>query len=213
MGRASDGQFDVQPILRLYKKRWRADTRLDDSGDAMKIFLAAALAAVSIGLHASPAAAGDLIDEVRVGVSGGLNGGSSEDKGVVGSAEVYIAPFQSSQTGLAKVLLEPRVQVGVSGGADATDQAYLGLNWHLPITETLFAEVGAGGTVHNGSLDSGPGPLLGCRFLFREHAALGVRVTDNVSVMATVDHSSSADLCDGPNDGLTHAGLSVGVKF
>lgn len=179
----------------------------------MKILLAAALATASTGLYVPAALAGDLVDEVRIGVSGSLNGSSSKDKGVVGSAEVFIAPFQSSQTGMAKVLLEPRVQVGVSGGADATDQAYLGLNWHLPITETFFAEIGAGGTVHNGNLDSGTGPLLGCRFLFREHAALGMRVTETVNVMATVDHSSNANLCNGPNDGITHAGLSVGVKF
>lgn len=179
----------------------------------MKIFLAAALTVASCALYAPGAAAGDLVDEVRLGASGLIKGSASTDDGVVGSAEVFLAPFQSSQTGVAKVLLEPRVQIGVSGGADATDQAYLGLNWHVPITETFFAEIGAGGTVHNGNLDSGSGPLLGCRFLFREHAALGIEVSEKVRVMATIDHSSHAGLCNGPNDGLTHAGLAVGVKF
>lgn len=179
----------------------------------MKIFLAAVLAAASCALYAPGATAGDLVDEVRLGVSGLIKGSSSTDDGVDGSAEVFLTPFQSSQTGVAKVLMEPRVQIGVSGGADATDQAYLGLNWHVPITETFFAEIGAGGTVHNGNLDSGTGPLLGCRVLFREHAALGFEVSEKVRVMATIDHSSHASLCNGPNDGLTHAGLAVGVKF
>lgn len=179
----------------------------------MKSCLAVALATVLAGLSVSSALAGNLVDEVRVGVGGSLKGDSSQDKGLVGSAEVYVAPFHSSQTGLAKALVEPRIQVGVSGGADSTDQAYLGLNWHVPITEAFFAEFGAGGTVHNGNLDSGFGPLLGCRFLFREHAALGMNVSENVRVMATIDHSSNANLCSGPNDGLTHAGLAVGVKF
>jgi len=179
----------------------------------MKSCLAVALAIVLAGLSVSSALAGDIVDEVRVGVGGNLTGDTSRDKGVVGSAEVYIAPFHSGQTGLAKALLEPRIQVGVSGGADTTDQAYLGLNWHVPITEAFFAEIGAGGTVHNGNLDSGTGPLLGCRFLFREHAALGMHVSENVSVMATIDHSSNANLCNGPNDGLTHAGLAIGVRF
>jgi lipid A 3-O-deacylase len=179
----------------------------------MKNFPATALVLAFAGLGIQPAAAGDIVDEVRLGVSGVVKGDPAHDKGLVGSAEIYFAPFHSSETGFAKALLEPRVQVGVSGGADATDQAYLGLNWHVPITETFFAEVGAGGTVHNGNLDSGAGPLLGCRVLFREHAALGMRVTDNVNLMATVDHSSHANLCDGPNDGITHAGLSLGVKF
>ncbi|MEV4607153.1 acyloxyacyl hydrolase [Neorhizobium sp. LMR1-1-1.1] len=31
--------------------------------------------------------------------------------------------------------------------------------------------------------------------------------------MATADHSSHANICDGPNDGITHAGLAIGVKF
>lgn len=62
--------------------------------------------------------------------------------------------------------------------------------------------------MHNGKLDSSPGALLGCRLLFREHAALGVRLTGDVNVMATIDHSSHAGLCDGPN-----AGLAIGLKF
>ena len=91
---------------------------------------------------------------------------------------------------------------------------FLGGSWTVagPLSP-LNLGVATTGTVHNGNLDSGTGPLLGCRLLFREHAALGMRVTDNVNLMATVDHSSHANLCDGPNDGITHAGLSLGVKF
>jgi hypothetical protein len=59
---------------------------------------------------------------------------------------------------VAKILLEPRIQIGVSGGIKATDQVYAGLNWYVPITDTVFAEFGAGSTVHNGNLDSGPRP-------------------------------------------------------
>lgn len=172
------------------------------------------VAAGTLFLGAMPlASAGELPGEIRLGASGLLDNDSSKDKGIIGSAEVYISPFESSQTGLAEVLLEPRIQVGISGGASATDQVYAGLNWHLPIGDSFFAEVGFGGTIHNGNLDDGDGPLLGCRLLFRENIALGVKVTDNVSLIATADHSSNANLCDGPNDGITHVGLAVGVKF
>ncbi len=129
--------------------------------------------------------ADNLVDEVRIGAGGVIQSDSSRDKGAVGSAEVYFAPFKSSRTRAAGVLLEPRIQLGVSGGPSATDQAYAGLNWHVPLGEKFFAEAGIGGTVHNGSLDSGDEPRLGCRFLFREHAALGVRITDTVNLMAT----------------------------
>ncbi|MNI34645.1 Lipid A 3-O-deacylase (PagL) [compost metagenome] len=162
---------------------------------------------------AQPVFSGDLVDEVRIGASGLLQSDGSKDKGAVGSAEIYLAPFKTSRTGAAAVLIEPRIQLGVSGGPDATDQAYAGLNWHVPLGETFFAEAGIGGTVHNGNLDTGDGPLLGCRFLFREHVALGMRLNDTVNLMATADHSSHANLCDGPNDGLTHVGLAIGVKF
>lgn len=172
------------------------------------VFAAAVLIVWSI-----PVDAEDLIDEIRFGASASINSSRSQDHGLIGSAEIYVAPFSSSKSGVAKVLLEPRVQVGISGGPSATDQIYTGLNWHVPITETFFAEFGAGGAVHNGNLDGGAGPRLGCRLLFREHAALGIKVTENVNVLATVDHSSNASLCDGPNDGLTHAGVALGVKF
>jgi hypothetical protein len=156
--------------------------------------------------------AGEIFDEIRFGGSGLIDSDSSKDRGFVGSAEAFFAPFGSSEDGLHKALT-PRVQVGVSGGASATDQIYAGLNWHLPIGDRFFAEAGIGGTVHNGSLDSGDGPRLGCRLLFRENFVLGVKVTEKVSLMATADHSSHANICDGPNDGLTHAGLAIGVKF
>jgi len=178
----------------------------------MNVQLSAAIVALALFTF-SPARAGDLIAEVRVGASDVLGSGDSRDRGLVGTAELYIAPLHSSKDGLAKVLLEPRIQIGVSGGTAATDQAYAGLNWHLPVTDRFFVEAGAGGTVHNGDLDSGSGPLLGCRLLFREHAALGVRLSDDVNLTATIDHSSHAGLCDGPNDGLTHAGLAIGFKF
>ena len=172
-----------------------------------------AVAVTAYIMCAIPVFAGNIVDEVRVGLSTSIESARSIDHGLIGSAEVYLAPFSSSRTGVAKILLEPRIQVGVSGGSGVTDQIYTGLNWHVPLTEKLFAEFGAGGTVHNGNLDSGAGPRLGCRLLFREHAAMGVKVSEHVNLLATVDHSSSANLCEGPNDGLTHVGLALGVKF
>lgn len=162
-------------------------------------------------LSSTAAWAGSLVDEVRLGASRSF-GGSSTESGTSGSAEIYFAPFERPVAGVTDVLLSPRIQFGALAG-EGPDQAYAGLNWHVPIGEVFFVELGIGGTVHNGSLDDGDGPHLGCRLLFREHAAAGVELPRNLRLMATVDHSSSANLCDGPNEGLTHAGLALGVKF
>ena len=65
-----------------------------------------------------------------------------------------------------------------------------------------------------GPLDDGSdGPKLGCRLLFREYAAAGYRFDDHWNLSATVEHASNANLCDGPNDGLTRAGLMLGYQF
>ncbi|MDX3926192.1 MAG: acyloxyacyl hydrolase [Shinella sp.] len=173
--------------------------------------------AVAPLLLAGPAdaLAGDkIIDELRIGGAASINGSKSREDGAIGSVELYFDPLEDTHASTAgKLLLEPRIHIGASGGPDATDRIYTGLTWDFPITEKFFAEIGAGGTIHNGSLDGGDRPRLGCRVLFREHAALGYRVTEHVQILATIDHSSNADLCDGPNDGLTQAGLSVGYKF
>jgi hypothetical protein len=70
--------------------------------------------------------AGEIFDEIRFGGSGLIDSDSSKDRGFVGSAEAFFAPFSSSEDGLHKALT-PRVQVGVSGGASATDQIYAGI--------------------------------------------------------------------------------------
>jgi len=45
------------------------------------------------------------------------------------------------------------------------------------------------------------------------NAAAGYRFDDHWNLSATVEHASNANLCDGPNDGLTRAGLMLGYQF
>ena len=167
--------------------------------------------------HQSAAAADQVFDELRFGTSASINGGGAHESGIFPSATIYFDPLSSGDAATRKeAILEPRIYLGASVGVgDGVDQIYGGFSWTADITDRLFVELGLGGTVHNGDVaqNGGNGPNLVCRLLFREQVSIGYRVTGNWQILATADHSSHANLCDGPNDGLTHAGLAVGYKF
>jgi hypothetical protein len=89
-----------------------------------------------------------------------------------------------------------------------------GGTWTVNFNEKIFAEAGFGGVWHTGELDQNDdGPALGCRLLFHEYLGAGYNITQHWNVVAQVAHSSHANLCDGPNNGMTRAGLQVGYKF
>ncbi len=117
----------------------------------------------------------------------------------------------------------PRATVGGSyntGGR--TSYAYLGATWTVEVfPETLnrrvFLDGFFGGAAHNGwtgpKADTPYGfNSLGCSPLFREAAALGFRITEHWSIMATVEHMSNAGLCSN-NRGLTNYGGKIGYTF
>lgn len=180
------------------------------------LFLSASLF-LSVSSLSNAVAAEPIFDELRFGVSASLSRGNSHESGIFPSATIFFDPLSSgTATTWQQTILEPRIYLGASvGTGDGVDQIFGGFSWTADITSRLFVELGLGGTIHNGKLDgsSGKGPDLGCRLLFREQIALGYRVTDNWQILATADHSSHANLCDGPNDGLSHAGLAIGYKF
>ena len=54
---------------------------------------------------------------------------------------------------------------------------------------------------------------LGCNVLFRESASIGVDVTEQASVMLTIEHASHAGLCGPNNQGITNLGARFGFRF
>lgn len=168
---------------------------------------------------ATPAFAADgIFDEMRFGVTTSVASGDKQEDGVFPSFTVYFDPFDADgATGLGDKLLRPRIHAGaaVATSSSGVNQAYGGLSWTFDMTNRFFLELGAGGTVHDGDLDNqdGSGPKLGCRFLFREYAAAGYRLDEHWNISATIEHASHANLCDGPNNGLSRAGLALGYKF
>ena len=154
-----------------------------------------------------------IFDEVRLGVLGFWQDNSSSEEGVYVTAQVLFDPFlQPFDNIILDVLLRPRPHIGGTASFDGTDQLFAGLTWTVPIWRGFFAEASLGGTIHNGPLDNAQ-VALGCRVLFRESLGLGVEIGEHWRVIAGIDHSSHADLCDGDNDGLTHVGVSAGYRF
>lgn len=154
-----------------------------------------------------------LLDEVRIGVSGSIQAKSTFEPGAFPSATVFFDPFdQNHAQSFLDHMLRPRVHVGaIVSTAGEASQVYAGFTWTAPLTDKFFLDVGFGGAVNNVD-DDNDGPQVGCSVLFHESAGLGYNITQNWRVLATIEHSSNANLCD-DNDGLSYAGIAVGYKF
>ncbi len=115
-------------------------------------------------------------------------------------------------------LFVPRFHLGATintGGR--TSQGYFGLTWTYDVLPRVFVEASFGGSVNNGYTGLEPNTpfdhaKLGCHQLFRETASVGYRITEQWSVMGTVEHISNANLCR-YNRGLTNVGVRVGYSF
>ena len=160
---------------------------------------------------------GGIFDEVRL-VASAFVGGHSDfgEDGVFISGQVLFDPLLGRfDNAFADILLRPRFQLGASIAAGGgTDQAFAGLAWDVPIGRLFFVEATFGGTIHDGDLHEPPGHAgieLGCRALFRESIGVGINF-GRWNILASVDHSSNAGLCS-DNDGLTHAGATIGYRF
>ncbi|MDP9808974.1 hypothetical protein J2W42_001821 [Rhizobium tibeticum] len=176
-------------------------------------FLAALLANISV----VPAhAGGQIFDELRFGASASVQGGGEREDGIFPEVTVFLDPFgQDAATGWKQQLARPRINLGTSiGTSGQATQIFAGLSWTANFNEEVFAEAGFGGVWHNGELKGNTdGPNLGCRFLFHEYLGAGYHFDQHWNVIAQVAHSSHANLCDGPNNGMTRAGVQIGYKF
>ncbi|ARO30364.1 lipid A 3-O-deacylase-related protein [Rhizobium sp. NXC14] len=184
---------------------------------ALRFLGLASVAAVAVTSMASSVNAGEQIfDELRFGASASVQSGRAGEDGVFPEITALFDPFGYEQAvGWQQQLLHPRVHLGTSiGTSGEATQFFTGFTWTVDLNEKLFAEAGFGGVIHTGELDDNDdGPELGCRVLFHEYVGAGYRLTRNWNVMAQIAHSSHADLCDGPNDGMTRAGIQIGYKF
>ena len=180
--------------------------------------LAALTSASAADLSSPPASdTPKIFDELRFGVSGSVQSGHDHEAGAMADVQVLFNPFGYNPAGdWQDQLVHPRIHLGTSVGTShtAAKQLYGGLTWTLTSSSGFFTEAGFGGVVHDGNLtDENDGPKLGCHLLFHEYVGAGYNFDSHWSLMAQINHSSHANLCDGPNAGMTRAGLLVGYKF
>jgi lipid A 3-O-deacylase len=153
------------------------------------------------------------VSEVRLGASAQDPSGPESGSANLTGEILSVRPLTVADPILS--LLIPRVHLGGSLNLDGrTSFGYAGLTWTLDVTPSVFVEGSFGGAVHDG--ENNPVErhrnALGCTVLFRESGSLGIRVTKDWSVMATVEHLSNAGLCSN-NRGLTNVGVRVGYSF
>jgi hypothetical protein len=97
-----------------------------------------------------------------------------------------------------------------------TSFVYAGLTWSMDVSPRIFIEGSLGGATHDGRTNPFSGSFeqtnLGCQHLFRESGSIGVRLSANWSMMATVEHLSSNGACSS-GGGLTNIGARLGYAF
>jgi hypothetical protein len=161
-----------------------------------------------------PVAAGAWISELRGGLfahgPGTREGGSVDVNGEL----LFVKPFAWSAPSTS--FLIPRLHIGGTfNTAGDTSQLYAGFTWTYDFTSKIFVDGSVGVGFHDGKtgrIVPHDRLSLGCSPLFRESASLGYRLSENWSVMATVEHISNAGLCH-KNQGLTDYGIRLGYTF
>lgn len=135
-------------------------------------------------------------------------------RGVDLNGELLFTPFD---IGDLRWLGEFRPHVGATintGGLESMVYAGLSWTWHV-FDSPVFIEGTFGGSINNWDpANTSPNARnLGCNFLFRESASIGVDITAQANVMLTVEHASHAGLCGPSNMGITNLGARIGFKF
>jgi hypothetical protein len=190
-------------------------TRLRIPARLLRIAPACVAAAVALAGNAQ-AGSTQIFDELRFGASASIQGGRSHEDGLFPEASLFFDPFGARDAkDWTEQLARPRFNIGTSVGVNGeATQVFSGLDWKVNFTRKAFIEAGFGGVVHNGrTAEKGDGPGLGCNLLFHEYVGLGFDFSEHWDAVAQVAHSSHANLCSGPNDGMTRAGVQIGYKF
>ena len=154
-----------------------------------------------------------ILSEVRIGASD--HGVPKREAGTVDvNGEVLtVKPYTF---GNAWDYLVPRFHVGGDLNiAGKTSQVYAGVTWQVPIFGRFFGEATFGGEYndgHTGLVVPAGYAAVGSNVMFRESGSIGYHLTEHWNIMATIEHSSNANLAR-RNQGITNIGGRLGYVF
>ena len=155
------------------------------------------------------------LSELRLGGFAHDPWGPERGSGNVSGEIVLQRPLKPADLFTSYFVPRPHIGGSLSTGGK-TSYAYSGLTWTFDVGPRLFVEGSIGGALHTGHASEALAPpgraALGCSPLFREAGSVGVRLSANWNLMATVEHLTNNGLCN-QNRGLTNIGARLGYSF
>jgi hypothetical protein len=179
----------------------------------IRLLFALLLAAVVL-LDPGMALAGQLVDELKIGVlwhdvPGLWSGFQAEPN----SADINIEALLSPSVAFLGGTIRPALGASIST-IGATSDAYIDARWQYETPSGIFFGLGLGAAVHDGQLqlEDWDRKALGSRVLFHIPAEVGYRFDDHNSLSAYFEHMSNAYTVS-PNEGMDRLGIRYGYRF
>jgi len=151
--------------------------------------------------------------EARVGLAAANPGG--RESGLLNINGEVLTPRALALNDRITAAFLPRFHLGSSVNFNGTRYAYAGATWTVDLSKAVFVEASLGAAVNDGKT-GGVIPEnrlnVGCSSGSREAAALGVRLSDRWSLVATLEHFSALGCSDKPR-GPANFGAKLGYSF
>lgn len=153
--------------------------------------------------------------EARLGLTAANPGG--RESGLLNFSGEMISPRAVTLDNRFSAAFVPRFHLGASANFNGTRYAYAGATWTVDLSKAVFVEASLGAALNDGKT-GGVIPEnrlnVGCNTGSREAAALGVRLNDRWSLVATLEHFSPLGCSDRDKPrGPANFGAKLGYSF
>lgn len=158
--------------------------------------------------------------EARFGLGAANPGG--RESGLLNLGGEILTPRVATLNDRFANAFVPRFHLGSSLNVNGTQYAYAGATWTFDVSQSVFLEASLGAAVNNGKTGAViPENRLnvGCNAGARGAAALGFRLNDRWSLIATLEHFSTTGCSDnslanaGNPRGPSNFGARLGYTF